>query len=104
MAKKPVRRNYDIDFQRNSVSLSFEPDRNAKNVVGIPVPLMYNWRRDPTLNGDENLPDSAPPSLSKERMRIRMLEKELLDVKMERDILKKAVGIFTPKPSKDTSL
>lgn len=35
------------------------------------------------------------PSKSKEELEIARLKKELYEAKMERDILKKAVGIFT---------
>lgn len=55
--------------------------------------LLSKWRRNPRFNGDKVLPDN--PRLSQEEQEIRVLRKKLKDAELERDILKKAIAIFS---------
>ncbi len=93
------RRKYDRDFKRNAVLLVAEPGRTVASVaenLGIGKDLLYRWRRE-YHNGQGKcvFPGHGKEALTEEQQRIRDLEKQLKETKMERDILKKAMGIFS---------
>jgi len=96
------RRKYDRDFKRNAVLLSSEPGRAVAEVaknLGIAKDLLYRWRREYHLsNGTPVFTGNGVEALTDEQKRIRELEKELRETQMERDILKKAMAIFSKAP------
>ena len=98
MSSKP-RRKYDRDFKRNAVLLCTEPGRSVSEVaekLGIGKDLLYRWRREyHQANGQYVFPGNGIEGLTPEQQRIRELEKKLRDTEMERDILKKAMAIFS---------
>ncbi len=98
MSSQP-RRKYDQDFKRNAVLLCAEPGRSVTQVaenLGINKDLLYRWRREyHKANGQYVFPGNGVEALTPDQKRIRELEKKLKDTKMERDILKKAMGIFS---------
>lgn len=92
------RRKYDSDFKRSAVLLSEEPGRTVAEVaesLGIGKDLIYRWRRQMRERGEIAFPGNGKIALTAEQMRIRELEKKLKDTEMERDILKKAMAIFS---------
>jgi len=92
------RRNYDSDFKRNAVLLTNEPGRSVSEVaekLGIRADLIYQWRRALKKKGAIAFPGNGVEALTEEERRIRELEKQLKDTEMERDILKKAMAIFS---------
>ena len=92
------RRKYDPDFKRNAVQLTEEPGRSVSSVadaLGISKDLLYRWRRAQRNKGVLAFPGNGREALTSEQERIRELEKKLSDVEMERDILKKAMAIFS---------
>ena len=96
------RRNYDRDFKRNAVLLCAEAGRTVVDVannLGICKDLLYRWRREyHAANGQYVFPGNCIEALTPDQQRIRELEKELRDTQMERDILKKAMAIFSRAP------
>ena len=96
------RRKYDRDFKRNTVLLCAEPGRSVVEVaenLGISKDLLYRWRREYHLsNGKLAFPGNGIEALTDEQKRIRELEKKLRETEMERDILKKAMAIFSRAP------
>ena len=96
------RRKYDQDFKRNAVLLCSEPGRTVVEVaenLGIAKDLLYRWRREYHLsNGKLAFPGNGNEALTEEQERIRELEKKLRETEMERDILKKAMAIFSRAP------
>ena len=96
------RRKYDRDFKRNAVLLCAEPDRTVTEIaenLGIAKDLLYRWCWEYHMsNGKAIFPGNGVESLTEEQRRIRELEKELRETKMERDILKKAMAIFNKVP------
>jgi transposase len=100
--KMTQRRKYDRDFKRNAVLLCTEPGRTVAGVaenLGIGKDLLYRWRREYHLsNGKPVFPGNGVEALTDEQKRIRDLEKELRETQMERDILKKAMAIFSKAP------
>ena len=96
------RRKYDRDLKRNAVLLCSEAGRAVPEVaenLGIAKDLLYRWRREYHLsNGKPVFPGNGNEALTEEQKQIRKLEKELRETQMERDILKKAMAIFSKAP------
>jgi len=92
------RRKYDPDFKRNAVQLSEEPGRTVSGVaenLSISKDLLYRWRRAQRVNKDLAFPGNGREALTSQQQKIRELEKRLKNAEMERDILKKAMAIFS---------
>ena len=66
--------------------------------MGINSDLIYRWRRQMRENGELAFPGHGKMALTQDQKRIRELEKKLKDTEMERDILKKAMAIFSRAP------
>ena len=95
------RRRYDAEFKRNAISLAEELGRNAHTVeqsLGIPNGMIGKWRRQISKDGLLAFPGNGIEALTSDQKRIRELEKKLRDAKMDRDILKKALAIFSEAP------
>ena len=95
------RRKYDSDFKRNAVHLSNEPGRKVAEVagnLGIAKDLLYRWRKEHHAREGLAFPGQGREALSPYEQKIRELEKKLKDAEMERDILKKAMAIFSRAP------
>ncbi|MFV5695998.1 transposase [Flavobacterium sp. LB3P122] len=56
---------------------------------------MYKWRREFEEFGVGNFPEKRNLKLSPEQEKIHELEKRLKDKELERNMLKKAIGIFS---------
>lgn len=92
------RRKYDPEFKKNAVFLTDEPGRTVRDVaekLGIHPELIYRWRRRMRDRGELAFPGHGREALTEEQQKIRDLEKRLRDAEMERDILKKAMHIFS---------
>jgi transposase len=84
------RKKYDEEFKKNAVKLSYSSPKSVKEIaddLDISENVLYNWRRKYTQDGDK----SKYTSLEEEN---RELQRELAEVKMERDMLKKATAYF----------
>ncbi len=95
------RRRYDPDFKRNAVRLSEEPGRTVIEVaenLGISKDLLYKWRREIRIKSRIAFPGRGREALTEKEKRKKELEKKLKDAEMERDILKKAMAIFSRAP------
>ena len=87
------RRKYDSDFKRNAVLLSEEPGRTVSEVagnLGVNRELIYRWRRQMRERGELAFPGHGKIALTQDQ--------KLKDTEMERDILKKAMAIFSSAP------
>ena len=100
------RQSYDREFKQKAVELSFARG-NAKEIaeeLGIRPELLYRWRREYQHYEKNSFPGKGKPKMTDLERKNARLKKELRDVKMERDILKKAVSIFFTSDGKSTSL
>lgn len=98
---KSKRRSYDPEFKRNAVLLSEDPSRTHSEVaesLGISRDILYRWRREHSRNGGAAFSGQGNEILTDEKRRIKELEKKLRNVETERDILKKALAIFSSAP------
>lgn len=99
------RKFYDREFKQKAVELSYARG-NAREIaeeLGILPELLYRWRREFQKYQNNSFPGKGKPKMTDLEREISRLNKELRDTKMERDILKKAVSIFSKSDGKSTS-
>jgi transposase len=88
------RRKFDKQFKIDAVKLLERSGKTISEIaddLGIEPYALSRWRQDFTKNKEKAFPGEGNPR-DEELFR---LKKELADVTMERDILKKAVAIFS---------
>lgn len=90
-----MHRKFDDSFKVIAVDLSIAKGSVAAvaKELDIDPSLLSKWRRNPRYNGNKVLPDN--PKISPEEQELRILRKKLKDTELERDILKKAIAIFS---------
>jgi len=94
------RRKYDREFKVQAVKLSLEKGKTVKEVaedLGISAGNLTRWRREYREDSEHSFPGMG--KLKPEDEEMRKLRKENADLKQERDILKKALAIFS-KPQR----
>ena len=88
------RRKYTKEFKKDSVELLIRSGKTASKIaseLGIRHDLLSRWKKEYEAHEEKAFPGQGNP-IEAELFR---LKKELANVKMERDILKKAVTIFS---------
>jgi transposase len=98
MSKK--RRTYSPEFKMEAVQLAETSDLSMAQIerdLGIGEGCLRDWRRKLATDGENAFPGHG--NLPPDQERMRQLERELMIVRQERDILKKAIAIFS-RPSK----
>ena len=100
-----TRREFSPEFKREAVALlesSSRPLMQVANEVGISPSMLRNWRavvRGGTARSGATVSTtSAMPSPADQASEITRLKRELDRTRMERDVLKKAIGIFAEVP------
>lgn len=91
-----TRRKYTAEFKREAVKMSEEREGSVADVareLGIKPNLLYRWRQEQTIEGAAAYPGQGNIKATEKEM--HDLKKELARVKQERDILKKALSIFS---------
>lgn len=89
-------RFYDKEFKLNAVKLFLESGESYKKVsanLGIPCPTLASWVSSHKKEGGEAFPGKG--YLKASDSEVAQLRKELAIAREERDILKKALGIFS---------
>jgi transposase len=101
-----TRRTFTREFKLNAVELSYSRNSIAElaNELKIRPELLYRWRSELASSQGASFPGNGNPKLTEEQKEIARLKKELADMEMERDILKKAVSIFSKSDGKYTGL
>jgi transposase len=95
------RRKHSEEFKKDAVALTFKSDKGITEIaedLGINRSVLARWRREFDELGNNAFPGNGLRKLSPLEEENLRLKKELADVKEERDILKKAVHIFSRKP------
>jgi transposase len=89
----------------NAVELSYSRDniRDLAHELKIRPELIYRWRSEFASYQGKSFPGNGKSKMTEEESEIARLKKELADIRMERDILKKAVAIFSKSDGKFTS-
>ena len=96
--KRKKTKSYAEDFKKTSAQLAFESSKSisytAKD-LGLPSSTLHTW-----VKKYYSVPISAPSnSTNAVELELAQLQKELLIVKQERDILKKASAYFASQMS-----
>lgn len=98
MSGNEKRRNYDRAFKIEAVRLVKETGRKVTEVareLGINANQLHRWKRQFAEDGECAFVGKG--RLKPEQEELRRLRRELADVTEERDILKKAVSIFSKR-------
>jgi len=93
------RRKFDAEFKREAVRLITSGGRRASEVardLGVSSNLLHRWKQQYLEDPGQAFPGKG--HLKPEEEEFRRLKKQLADVTEERDILKKALAIFSKKP------
>lgn len=96
-----IRRQYSEEFKKDAVSHSLTSEKTVEEVardLGIAHSNLRRWRAQYSKRGELAFPGKGKQRLTPQEEEIRRLKKELDEVRQERDILKKALAIFTKKP------
>lgn len=98
-------KNYDIEFKLNAIKLAKEAKQQGISVsqtsrnLGVSKSMLHKWIK---ASEQESVIANAFPGkghMPAAEEEIRRLRKELEITRQERDILKKAIAIFShPKP------
>ena len=86
------KKRFDRDFKISAVKMVTDGGHKAAEVarsLGIHPNQLYNWKQKFSNQGDKAFPGKGHLT------ELAALRRELRETQMERDILKKAVGIFS---------
>ena len=95
-----TRRKFTDEFKREAVKLATQPGMTVTTVareLGVERSVLRAWVRK-TEEG-RYAPTPGKPLKSDSQAENEQLRRELARVKMERDILKKALGYFAKDPT-----
>jgi transposase len=95
-----ARRQYSREFKQEAVQLLETSGKSASELereLGIGKGNLWRWKREFAADGEDAFPGQG--RLTPDEERLRRLERENEILRQERDILKKAVAIFS-RPSK----
>lgn len=96
MESEGKRKVYDKEFKRETVRLiiqSGKPTSELAKDLGINPNVIYRWVRQYREDSENSFPGKGHQKPAEEEL--RKLKKQLVDVTEERDILKKAISIFS---------
>ena len=104
---RPPRRRYDESFKREAVRLVVEENRSQTEVernLGIAQGLLCKWVQNTEVHSADPFPGKGHRSRDPRDQEIRKLQRELANALEERDILKKAIAVFSRTPKANTGL
>ena len=97
------RKKYTKEEKLEIVKLSLADNQSIKDLSNrfeIGENTIYNWRSSFLKNKEASFPGKGNKTMTDSERKIHDLEKELRETRLERDILKKAVGIFSKNDRK----
>jgi transposase len=93
------KRHYTTEFKREVLAMAAQGEKSIPELerdLGITPGLVYKWRRRYRINAEQ---DKLVPSAEREAAaEIRRLKREVDMLRQERDVLKKAIQIFSQDP------
>jgi len=98
------RRKFDKEYKEMVVNLcqAGKEPKVVANEMGLDSSMVHRWLREHTKYGANSFKGNGNTVMTEAEAEIARLKKELKDVQLERDILKKAVGIFSKSDSRST--
>lgn len=94
------RRKFTPEFKREAVKLAAQPGRSLSAVareLGVERSVLKRWVDNFAAGRYEK--DQALPLKSAQQKELEQLRRDLAKARMERDILKKALGYFAKEPT-----
>lgn len=103
---KKQKRNYSPEFKQKAVELTYARGHvsGVCRELDIPTSVLHRWRREQKKYGKNSFPGKGNPKQTDEEKEISLLKKQLRDMELERDILKKAISIFSTSDRKNLDL
>jgi transposase len=103
---KKEKRQFDRAFKVMAVELCFsgKPTGEVAEELGIRADLLSRWKREYKQQREGSFSGHGKASLPPEQAEIAKLRKQLRKAEIERDILKKAVSIFSRNDGRSTLL
>jgi len=94
------KRQFTQEFKKEAVEYSLSSGKTTEEVardLGISPHNLKRWRFQYRKDGELAFPGHGRENFTPQDEKVRKLQKELQDTTIERDILKKALAIFTKK-------
>jgi transposase len=94
-------KRFDKEFKIEAVRLASEPGNTQSKIerdLGISQGIISRWKRELRKDGDQAFPGKG--RLKPDDDELRRLKRENERLRTERDILKKAVAIFSEDPNR----
>ena len=94
-------KRYDKEFKIEAVRLASEPGNSQAKIerdLGIGQGVISRWKRELQRDGERAFPGKG--HLKPQDDELRQLKRENERLRRERDILKKAVAIFSEDPNR----
>ena len=90
---KRVKQEYNIEFRDSAVNMALKSEKSTAQIakdLGVKETTLYGWIHKAKVQKDQKTGNSNEPLFEE----LKRLKKELVDVKEQRDILKKATAYF----------
>ena len=103
---KKARKQYSKEQKLEIIKLSYDEGQSISNIAlrfNVSTNTIYNWRNQFKKHQEDAFPGNGIKIMSKSEREIENLKKQLREAQLERDILKKAIGIFSKKDMKFTN-
>ncbi len=99
---KRERRYFDKEFKEMVVILCLrgKPPKEIADELGIRSELVCRWKREHEQFGAGSFSGHGNVNMTPEQKEVAKLKKELKDAQIEREILKKAISIFSKGDNK----
>jgi transposase len=94
-------KRYDKEFKIETIRLASEPGNTQAKIerdLGISQGIISRWKRELLEDGEQAFPGKG--HLKADDDELRRLKRENERLRRERDILKKAVAIFSEDPNR----
>ena len=94
-------KRYDKEFKIETIRLASEPGNTQAKIerdLGISQGIISRWKRELLKDGEQAFPGKG--HLKADDDELRRLKRENERLRRERDILKKAVAIFSEDPNR----
>jgi transposase len=92
-----TRKVYPAEFKHEAVGLTKQPNATVEGVardLGMSSSALHRWIREHKDKGEIAFPGHGKPALTAEQSEIQRLRKENEQLRLEREILKKATLFF----------
>ncbi len=96
MGEPRGRRRYDRDFKEGAVRLVLEGGRSVRSVardLGIHENMLHRWKQEYLQDTEHSFPGKGHMKPHEEE--ILKMKRRIADLEEEREILKKALAIFS---------